>query len=87
MYRLYRTRRVFSEKTDVLPPHFSFFTAVTSKIRSRSPKSNQFFVTSQLYIHENLRTIGSQDIVQTRKCHANADANGIWTKNSMSPSP
>ena len=29
---------------------FSFSTAVTLKIRSRSPKSNQFFVMSQLYI-------------------------------------
>ena len=32
-------------------------------------------------------TTGSQDFVQTRKCHANADANGIITKNNMSPSP
>ena len=53
---------VFSEKTDVPPPpppphppiKFHFFYAMTLKIRSRSPKSNQFFVLSQLYIHENL---------------------------------
>ena len=29
------------------------FTAVTLKIRSRSPKSNLFFVMSQFYIQEN----------------------------------
>ena len=33
---------------------FSFSTAVTLKIRSRSPKSNLFFVMSQLYMHVNL---------------------------------
>ena len=36
---------------------FSFYTAMTLKIRSRSPKSVQFFVMSQiykLYIHANL---------------------------------
>ena len=33
--------------------HF-FSTAVTLNIRSRSPKSNHFFVMSQLFIHENL---------------------------------
>ena len=31
-----------------------FSTAVTLKIGSRSSKSNQLFVMSQLYIHENL---------------------------------
>ena len=36
---------------------FSFSIAVPLKIRSRSPKSNQFFVMSQLYIHENLARI------------------------------
>ena len=46
---------VFSEKTDVPQPWiFSFSAVVTLKIRSRSPKSNHFFVMSQLYIHENL---------------------------------
>ena len=68
-----------------MSPHceYSFFsTAVTLKIRSRSPKSNQFFAMSQLYIHGNLVRIQpvihkilfrqesvtefSQDIVQTR---------------------
>ena len=61
-----------------------FFTAVTLKIRSRSPKSIQFFVTSQLYIHENLERI--QHIVQTRKCHANDDASGVRNK-SICPTP
>ena len=61
---------------------FSFSIVVTLKIRSKSQKSNQFFVMSQLYIHEslkesNLAITGSQDIVQTRECHANADVNGI----------
>ena len=37
--------------------YFSFSTTVTLKIRSRSPKFNQFFVMSQLYIHANLITI------------------------------
>ena len=47
--------KVFSEKTDVPQPCiFSYSTAVTLKIRSRSPKSNQFFVMSKLCIHENL---------------------------------
>ena len=36
---------------------FVFSTAVTLKIRSRSPKSDQFLVMSQLYIHENLLRI------------------------------
>ena len=37
------------------PTKFSVFsTAVTLKIKSRSPNSNQFFVMLQLYIHENL---------------------------------
>ena len=47
---------------------------------------------SQLYIHANL--VGSQNIVQTRKCDAvqtrkcdaNADVNGIRTKTNMFPS-
>ena len=42
---------MFSEKTDV--PQlwiFSFFTAVTLEIRSKSPKSNQVFVMSQLQL-------------------------------------
>ena len=39
-----------SRKTDVpLPRIFSFSTALTLKIRSRSPKPNQFSVMSQLY--------------------------------------
>ena len=33
---------------------FSFSTAVTLKIKSRSQKSDQFFVMSQVYTHENL---------------------------------
>ena len=41
-------------------------TAVTMKIRSRSPKSNHFFVTPQLYIQENLVRI--QPLVQKILC-------------------
>ena len=52
-------------------------TAVTLKIRSRSQKSNQILLF-HLYIHENLVTTGSQDIMQTRKC--DADDNMIHTK-------
>ena len=33
---------------------FSFSTAVTLKIKSRSPKCNQFFDMARLYIHANL---------------------------------
>ena len=51
---------MFSEETDVPPPSiFSFSTTVSLKIRSRSSKSNQSFVTSQLYIHKNLVRIQS----------------------------
>ena len=47
---------------------------------------------SQLYIHEKIGknpATGSQDIVQTRKCdaEANAAANGVHNKINMSPSP
>ena len=46
---------VFSKKTNDPPPWIlSFSTAAILKIRSRSPKSNQFFYMSQLYIPENL---------------------------------
>ena len=41
---------------------------------------------SQLYIHANLLRIQPPRYVQTRKCDANADVNGIRTKISMSPS-
>ena len=75
-----------------------FFTAMTLKIRSRSPKSNQYFVMSQLYIHNKFGknpTTGSQHFVQTRKCdadtnaHADADSdtNRICTKIKMLPTP
>ena len=58
---------VFSEKTDVPQLRtFRFTTAVTLKIRSGSPKSDQLFVMSQLYIHENLLRI--QPLVHTRYC-------------------
>ena len=51
---------VFRENRWPPPPHptppwiFSFSIAVTLKIRSGSPKSNQSFLMSQLHIHENL---------------------------------
>ena len=58
---------VFPEKTDVLPLWiFSFSTAETLKIRSRSLKSNQFFILSQLRILENLVRI--QPLVQKILC-------------------
>ena len=50
------------------PPHthtpwiFSFSTAVTLKIRSRSPKSKQFFIMFQLHIHEN--SVRIQPLIQ-----------------------
>ena len=60
---------------------YSFPTAVTLKIKPRSPKSNQFFDMSQLYIHANWKNPNtcSQDIVQTRKWDANVDPNRIHT--------
>ena len=65
--------------------------AVTLKIMSRSPKSNQLFIMSQCYIQTNLLRIhpSVHEIVQTRKCQAdtNTDANSICTKNNMSLSP
>ena len=82
---------VFSEKTDVPTPRiFSFSTAVTLKTRSRSPKStgNQFFfyvLIIYLCKFGKNPTTGSQDIVQTRKCHANA--NWIRNKNNIYPTP
>ena len=58
---------MFSVKTDVSPPwNFSFSSAVTLKIRSRLPKSNHFFVMSQLYIHENL--VRTQQLVNKVLC-------------------
>ena len=45
---------VFREYRCPPPMNFHFSPAVTLKIRSRSPKANQFFVMSQFYMHENL---------------------------------
>ena len=45
------SNRISRENRCPPPDIFSFSTAVTLKIRSRSPKSNQFFVMPQLYIH------------------------------------
>ena len=76
----------FQSKQMSPPPWvFSFSTAVTLKIRSRSPKSNQFFM-SQLYIHENLVRIKPLvHKILLRECRA--DTNGVCTKNNMSSSP
>ena len=49
---------------------------------SRSPKPKQLFIMSQCYIHANFHKIHPP----TRKCHADADANRIRTKNNMCPS-
>ena len=59
--------------------------AVTLKIRSRSQKPDQLIIMSQCYIHANLLKIHPpvHDIVQTRKCDADADANRIRTKNNV----
>ena len=54
--------KVFSETADVPHHEFLFFTtAVTLKFMSRSPKSNQFFVMSQLYSHESFERINPLD--------------------------
>ena len=73
----YRVVKHFLLKFGSLSP------AVTLKIKSRSPKPNQLFIVSQCYIHANLVKIHQPvHIVQTRNCHANADAktDGIHTK-------
>ena len=74
---------MFSEKTEApYPPSphpqlwfFSFSTAVTWKIRSRSPNSNQFLCPNYIYLWKLSKnpTTGSQDIVRTRKCETDAD--------------
>ena len=87
---------VFSEKTDVPQPWiFSFSTAVTLKIRSRSLKSNKFFVMSHIYIPENLvriqRTVHKilfwqkTDADANTNTNANADANAMNTKKQCPP--
>ena len=48
--------------------NFQFSTAVTLKIKSRSPKSS--FICPKFGKNP---TTGSQDIMQTRKCQAKAD--------------
>ena len=73
-----------------MPKEFSVFsTGVTLKIRSKSRKANQFFVMSQLYMHENLVRI--QALVHKKlyrqESDLDADANGICTINNISPSP
>ena len=91
---------VFSEKTDAphpsptsLPTHttmnFQLSIAVTLKIRQRSAKSTQFFVMFQLYIYENVLKIQPpvHKILCRKESDADANANGIRTKNNMSPSP
>ena len=80
---------VFSVKTDVSQLWiFNFSTAVTMKIRPMPPKTNQFFVMSQLYIHENLLRI--QPLVHKILCRQKSitpNINRICTKINMSPSP
>ena len=53
-------------QTSKCPRIFSFSTAVTLKIRPRSPKYNQLFIMSQLYIHANL--VGIQLLVHKILC-------------------
>ena len=72
---------VFRENRCPHTTKFWFSTAVTLKIRSRSPKSNQLFVISQLYIHKNLVRI--HQLVNNILCRqesVNANRNGICTK-------
>ena len=69
----------------------SFSTTVTLKIKSRSPKSNQFICPASMMYPCKFGTnptTGSQDIAQTRKWQANtmANAGGTHTNNNMCPS-
>ena len=65
---------------------------VTLKIRSTSPKSNQLFPSSQLCIYASLVKIHQlvQKIMHGNKkvkADANTNADGIRTKNNISPHP
>ena len=72
---------VFSEKTDVPNWIYSFSTTVTLNIRSGSPTSNQFFVVSRLYIHENLVRI--QQLVHKILCRQESHVNAKATEFSV----
>ena len=78
---------VFSGKTDVPHPKFSVFLLLWSLKLGQGHQSNQFFVMSQLYIHENLiessHSFTYHDIVQTRKRDANANADTSADANSI----
>ena len=79
---------MFSEKTDVpLLLIFFFSTSVILKIKSRSQKSDQFFVMSQLYIHVNLVKI--QPLVHKilRRQESVTPTPKISTSKSIRPPP
>ena len=88
-----------SEKPDV--PHYEFSGVFLWLSPWKLGQGHQNLISSLLSSHYipvkicESPTTGSQDIMQTRKCDAdanantdsNAEANGICTKNSMSSSP
>ena len=61
------SNRVSRENRHLPTVYFQFFyCCLTLKIKSKSPISDQFFIMSQLYIHENLLRI--QPLVQRTLC-------------------
>ena len=69
---------------------FCFSTAVTLKIRSRSPKSNQFFVMSQLHVYIHAHLERSQVLVHKILCRQSVMPMPMPTGSapkSISPSP
>ena len=69
------------------PNMISFHGLVTLKMRSRSPKSNQLFPPSQPCIYASLVKIHPlvQKNIASERSYADADTDGIRTKNNMSP--
>ena len=66
----------------------TYLSPVTLKIRSRSPKSNQFLSLSQWYIHASLEKFSRlvQETIHIRG-YKKWDADRICTETSMYPSP
>ena len=75
--------KILCRLESVMPTLSIFSTAVTLKIWSKSPKFNHFFVTSQLYIHENLVRI--QPLVHKILCRQESVMGSAPKSMSLSP--
>ena len=60
-------------------------TVVLLKMMSSLPHLNHFFMLCPNYIFMQLDKNKPHDILQTKMCHANANADGIRNKNNMPP--